>query len=158
MVAMIRALPIILLGLLAPDLVVADDQEGEEDSRKANECIAIKSYNRMFYQAMTDYFMFVRSGNDEYLLTFKRRCPNISDGYNIQFDTRSRRACSNNRPKIAYLYRNMEMPSCRTETIQKVMNFAEAHAIAMEKDRARRAAEAEKRKERRERKKAKQKS
>ncbi len=148
----------ILLGLVAVASASADDLDIEEDSRKANDCIAIKNYNRMYYQAMTDYFMFVRSGTDEYLVTFKRKCSNISDGYNIYFDTKSRRVCSNNRPKIAYLYRNIEMPSCRTESIQQVTGFPEAHAIAMEKEQARKKAEAEKKKAREERKKAKKKN
>ena len=128
---------ILLFGLLVAGPVLADDADGEEDSRKANACIAVKNYNRMFYQAMTDYFMFVRSGADEYLVTFKRKCPNISDGYNIMFDTRSKRVCSNNRPKVAYLYRNLEMPSCRTESIQAVSGWPEAHALAMEKEQVR---------------------
>ncbi len=148
----------IFFGLFTVGAASADDLDIAEDSRKANDCIPIKNYNRMYYQAMTDYFMFVRSGTDEYLVTFKRKCSNISDGYNIYFDTKSRRVCSNNRPKIAYFYRNIEMPSCRTESIQKVTGFPEAHAIAMEKEQARKKAEAEKRKAKKERKKAKEKS
>lgn len=148
---------LILAALLLVGGTSASQDDLEEDDRKRNDCIAIKNYSRMYFQAITDYSMYVRSANDQYLVSFDGRCSNISDGYNISFDTRSMRVCSNSRPKVAYYYRNIDMPSCRVASIQQVMSPQEAMGIASEEDQVRRAAEAEKRKEKREKKRAKKK-
>ena len=140
---------LVIATLLLSGAVSAGQDDVEEDDRKRNDCIAVKTYSRMYYQAVTDHSMYVRSGNDHYLVSFRRRCANISDGYSIRFDTRSARVCSNSAPKVAYFYRNIEMPSCRVESIQQVASPQEAVGIASEEERVRRSAASKKREERR---------
>ncbi|MEM9688308.1 MAG: DUF6491 family protein [Pseudomonadota bacterium] len=148
-----KLLPIFAV-LLAPTGGVADEP-ATDDAERAYACITVRSYNQMFYQAITDYEMYVKSGNDHYLVEFRRRCASISDGYNIRFDTRSTRVCPSTRGGVDYYFQNIEMPTCPVDTIREVNGIQDAMAIVSEKDQVRKNASAKKREERLERRRAK---
>ena len=136
----------LLCALLAATPAVADDEKKlESEAQKENACITIRP--RMYLQAVGDEFVYVESGSDNFLMTLVRRCPGLDRGFNIRFQGKRRRVCSNNRAALEYFDQNIEMPACRIRVIDRVENWQDAQALMIEKQQAR-----EKSKKERERK------
>lgn len=121
-------------------------KQDEAKARKENACITMRSYSQMRLQAMGDNFMFVQSASDSYLLSFRRKCPGLSEGYNIRFEKEKRRICSNNRARVTFEAQGfITMPSCTVRMIEEVEDWQHAAAIVNERESKKRADKAEKR-------------
>ena len=72
-----------------------DEKELETEAKKENACIIISP--RMYLQAVGNDYVYVESGSDKFLMTLMRSCPGLERGYNIRFQGKRRRVCSNNR-------------------------------------------------------------
>lgn len=133
--------------LLTAGTAVADDEKKlEDEAKKENACITIRS--RMYLQAVGNDYVYVESGSDKFLMTLMRSCPGLERGYNIRFQGNRRRVCSNNRAALEYFDQNIEMPACRIRVIDRVENWQDAQALMIEKQQAKeKAKEARKRKD-----------
>ena len=134
-------LALLALSLLATVALADDEKKLEDEAKKENACITIRS--RMYLQAVGNDFVYVESGSDKFLMTLMRSCPGLERGYNIRFQGKRRRVCSNNRAALEYFDKNIEMPACRIRVIDRVENWQEAQALMIEKQQARKKAKEE---------------
>ena len=133
-----------VLGIFISAGALADEtlEDAETEAKKKNVCINARS--QPYFSPITDNYVFVENGKHKYLMTIRRGCKNLRQGYNIAFTGSSRRVCSNSRAKIEYMDRNIRMPACQIRQIDAVENWNEASALVNEYERAKKKAKEEK--------------
>ena len=122
-----------MIGYSAPSFG-DDEKKLETEAKKKNACIKVRS--RMYFQAVTNEYVYVESMSDKYLMTMQRGCAGLERGFNIRFKENKRRVCANSRASLEYEDLQISMPACRIKVIDEVEDWQDAQALMVEKEQA----------------------